>query len=58
VEYRQSEDGPVPFEVARFNYRADILQFRLELPSKSSGGMQATWAFVDPDWPPADGVDA
>jgi GntR family transcriptional regulator len=53
IEYRQSRKGPVPFEVARFGYRGDLLQFRLQVPPESSAGMQATWAFIDPSWPPA-----
>lgn len=55
VEHRRSKDGTAPFEVARFNYRADILQFRLEVAPDAATRIQATWALVDSGWPPPAG---
>jgi len=42
TEYRASETPDVPFEVARAVYRADLVQFRLDL-SNGSSIPQATW---------------
>jgi GntR family transcriptional regulator len=53
IEYRRAKSEAIPFEVARFGYRSDVLQFRLQVPSDSEVGMQATWAFTDPAWPPS-----
>ena len=42
-EFRTTPRGPVPFEVARVEYRGDRLQFRLDLSSgKASGNLEAT----------------
>ena len=42
-EFRTSPRGPVPFEVARVEYRGDRLQFRLDLSSgQESGTLEAT----------------
>lgn len=44
-EYRRAEDGERPFEVARVEYRGDLLQFRLELGSSPAySGLEATFA--------------
>ena len=42
TEYRASETPDVPIEVARAVYRADLVQFRLDL-SNGSSIPQATW---------------
>ena len=44
-ELRRSGAGERPFEVARVEYRGDILQFRLELGASASlGGLEATYS--------------
>lgn len=41
TEFQETDDGPRPFEVARVEYRGDLLQFRLEVsPSRA---MSAIW---------------
>ena len=35
TEFRQAPDGPEPFEVARVEYRGDMLQFRLEVNAET-----------------------
>jgi len=47
TEYRRSDDGTAPFEVARVEYRGDIMQFRLEVSSTGSDNLAATWVFND-----------
>jgi GntR family transcriptional regulator len=47
-EYRAGEHGERPFEVARVEYRGDLLQFRLEVDSNpSDAGLAATFALND-----------
>jgi GntR family transcriptional regulator len=47
-EYRRGERGDRPFEVARVEYRGDILQFRLDLgTSADPDGLAATFALSD-----------
>jgi GntR family transcriptional regulator len=53
IEHRRDGGKTRPFEVARFGYRSDILQFRLEVSQDSDTPIQATWAFVDSGWPPS-----
>jgi GntR family transcriptional regulator len=44
-EYRRAGQGERPFEVARVEYRGDLLQFRLEVGSSpTAGDLQATFA--------------
>src|SRR6476469_1884724 len=47
VEHQRDGSNTRPFEVARFGYRSDILQFRLEVSQDSDTRIQATWALVD-----------
>jgi len=48
TEFRH--DGPAtrPFEVARVEYRGDLLRFRLEVSDSGPGGMEAMWELTDP----------
>lgn len=44
-EYRRTDEGERPFEVARVEYRGDLLQFRLEVDSSpADAGLAATFA--------------
>lgn len=47
TEYRRGEPGPVPFEVARVEYRGDLVQFQLDLTSQLDEGLAATWALTE-----------
>jgi GntR family transcriptional regulator len=48
TEFRRRPDAdPRPFEVARVEYRGDLLQFQLELSSADAEGMSATWTFTE-----------
>ncbi len=47
TEFRRTADGSQPFEVARIEYRGDLLQFRLEVAGDSPGGIEAIWALTD-----------
>jgi GntR family transcriptional regulator len=47
TEHRHGTDGTRPFEVARVEYRGDVLQFQLELSAEPSGGLAATWALAE-----------
>lgn len=47
TEFRRTEDGTQPFEVARVEYRGDIIQFRLEVASGGEEALAATWSFMD-----------
>jgi GntR family transcriptional regulator len=47
TELRRASDGVVPFEVARVEYRGDLLQFRLEVSSEAPGAIEAIWALTD-----------
>ena len=40
--------GTRPFEVARVEYRGDLVQFRLEVSAAPAGGMQALWELTPP----------
>jgi DNA-binding GntR family transcriptional regulator len=48
TEFRH--DGPAtrPFEVARVEYRGDLLRFRLEVSEAGPGAMEAMWELTDP----------
>jgi GntR family transcriptional regulator len=43
TEHRRTEDGTRPFEVARVEYRGDVLQFRLELSPTGIDALAAVW---------------
>ncbi|HXF97167.1 MAG TPA: GntR family transcriptional regulator [Gaiellaceae bacterium] len=43
TELRRDGDRTRPFEVARVEYRGDLLKFHLEVSPDSPGGLAATW---------------
>ncbi len=47
TEYRQTDDGPAPFEVARVEYRGDMVQFQLDVSPEVGGGLSATWVLTE-----------
>jgi GntR family transcriptional regulator len=47
TEFRRTPDGTAPFEVARVEYRGDIMQFRLEVSPNGVDPLAATWTFND-----------
>lgn len=47
TEHCLAPEGTRPFEVARVEYRGDIMQFRLEVSSTQTDGMSATWTFSE-----------
>jgi GntR family transcriptional regulator len=49
TERRRAPDGAgdLPFEVARVEYRGDLLQFRLEVSDEAPGAIEAIWALTD-----------
>ena len=47
TEYRRTHDGATPFEVARVEYRGDMVQFQLDLSPEAGGGLSATWALAE-----------
>ena len=47
TELRHAAEGPVPFEVARVEYRGDLLQFRLETSPEVPGSIAANWTLTD-----------
>jgi GntR family transcriptional regulator len=47
TEHRRTPEGTRPFEVARVEYRGDVLQFRLELSPARVDTMSATWSLAD-----------
>lgn len=44
TEFARIDDGARPFEVARVEYRGDILQFRLEVSPTQADTLSATWS--------------
>jgi GntR family transcriptional regulator len=48
TELRHDGDATRPFEVARVEYRGDLVQFRLELSPAPAGGMEALWELTTP----------
>lgn len=56
TEFRQAPDGPEPFEVARVEYRGDMLQFRLEVNAETPGSIEAIWALTEEPSGPAPGA--
>jgi GntR family transcriptional regulator len=47
TEHRRTPEGTCPFEVARVEYRGDVLQFRLEVSPARVDTMSATWSLAD-----------
>jgi GntR family transcriptional regulator len=47
TELRRAGGGVVPFEVARIEYRGDMLQLRLEASGEAPGAIEAVWALTD-----------
>lgn len=46
TEFRRDGDGTRPFEVARVEYRGDLLQFQLEVSPDAPGAIEASWALT------------
>jgi GntR family transcriptional regulator len=46
TELRHDAGGVVPFEVARVEYRGDLLQLRLEASGEAPGAIEAVWALT------------
>jgi GntR family transcriptional regulator len=47
TEYRRGEERAEPFEVARVEYRGDVIQFRLDLSAEPGAWLSATWVLAD-----------
>jgi GntR family transcriptional regulator len=47
TELSRVGDRVVPFEVARVEYRGDMLQLRLEVSGEAPGALEAVWALTD-----------
>jgi GntR family transcriptional regulator len=47
TELSRVGDAVVPFEVARVEYRGDMLQLRLEASGDAPGAIEAVWALTD-----------
>lgn len=47
TELRRTPAGAEPFEVARVEYRGDMLQFRMEVAGEEPGALEAIWALTD-----------
>jgi GntR family transcriptional regulator len=62
TEFRRDGDATRPFEVARVEYRGDLLRFRLEVSAGGPGAMEALWELTDsalavaPPGPPGAGA--
>jgi GntR family transcriptional regulator len=48
TELRHDGATTCPFEVARVEYRGDLLRFRLEVSESGPGAMEAMWELTDP----------
>ena len=48
TEFRRDGDTTRPFEVARVEYRGDLLRFRLEVSADRPGAMEALWELTEP----------
>jgi GntR family transcriptional regulator len=53
TEHRREPEGTRPFEVARVEYRGDVLKFHLELSPARVDAMSATWFLADEALAPA-----
>ena len=49
TEFRRDGDATRPFEVARAEYRGDILRFRLEVSPARPDTMEAVWELTEPE---------
>jgi GntR family transcriptional regulator len=58
TELRREGDGTRPFEVARVEYRGDMVQFRLEAAPQGTGDLEAIWEITRGSPPPARGTPA
>jgi DNA-binding GntR family transcriptional regulator len=47
TEYRRLDEGEVPFEVARVEYRGDLLKFDLEVSPDDRRTIQAVWGLTE-----------
>jgi GntR family transcriptional regulator len=47
TEFKVTDGGPRPFEVARVEYRGDLLQFRLEVSPDEAAALSATWTLTE-----------
>ena len=47
TEFRRGTTGAEPFEIARVEYRGDLLQFRLEVNAEAHGAIEAMWALTE-----------
>jgi GntR family transcriptional regulator len=47
TEFRRDGEGERPFEVARVEYRGDLVQFRLEVSPAAAGGLEAVWELTE-----------
>jgi GntR family transcriptional regulator len=48
TEFCRDGDESRPFEVARVEYRGDLVQFRLETSARQPNGIEATWEMTEP----------
>jgi GntR family transcriptional regulator len=48
TEYRRDGSATRPFEVARVEYRGDLLRFRLEVSGSRPADMEAVWELTEP----------
>ena len=48
TEYRRAGSGTRPFELARVEYRGDLLRFRLEVSASSPDDLHAIWELTEP----------
>ncbi|MEA2248171.1 MAG: GntR family transcriptional regulator, partial [Solirubrobacteraceae bacterium] len=47
TEFRRDGLDERPFEVARVEYRGDLVQFRLEVSPSPAGGLEAVWELTE-----------
>jgi GntR family transcriptional regulator len=47
TEFRRDGADERPFEVARVEYRGDLVQFRLEVSPSAAGGLEAVWELTE-----------
>jgi GntR family transcriptional regulator len=47
TEFRRDGGDERPFEVARVEYRGDLVQFRLEVSPSAAGGLEAVWELTE-----------
>jgi DNA-binding GntR family transcriptional regulator len=49
TEFRHDGSGTRPFEVARVEYRGDLLRFRLEVSESRPDALEAVWELTQPE---------